>query len=160
MIRFYNHLLSVYVLVELLHPNTIANVSFSICEYLCCVSYNADDAYAIGLPTCTMVAPSNLELLSTVSTIGLVSSKYASTGTFVHFFSSMFGNFFPVHLPSATLLLYVEVASVELIHLIYLAEVFARYCTNPRNVCNSFLFVGAFICSTALSFFRIRFESL
>ena len=66
------------------------------------ITDKADDIRK-GLPSYTMAAPSPLELLSTVSTIGLVSSKYASTGAFVHI-SSLFGNFFPVHFPYATLL--------------------------------------------------------
>ena len=50
----------------------------NICEYLCCVSVNAHDAYATGFPSCVIAAPNPFELLSTVRTIGFVLSYFSS----------------------------------------------------------------------------------
>ena len=85
-------------------PKTIASISYSIWEHLCCVSINAHDAYAFGFLSCIIAASSPLELLSTIGFVchsTLIQVRW-------HTFSLMSGNYFPAECPSAILYICVK----------------------------------------------------
>lgn len=106
-IRFQQSLFGHICISEIsLQPKTIASVSFSICEYLCRDTLNAHEAYGIRLPSCVIAAPIHLALLSTERTIGLLLSKYASTGAFTYIFLHVWTLFFLCTVP---VLVYVHV---------------------------------------------------